>query len=69
MLRVIVVAAIVHTLMAALAPSERDALVSIYNATIGSGWINKAGWADYGTSSDPCDQSWLGVACLGTSPT
>jgi hypothetical protein len=42
--------------------------VELYVATNGSGWsAGKTGWQNYSTGSDPCDNSWSGVACLGSS--
>jgi hypothetical protein len=45
-------------------PSERDALIALYNATNGTGWTNNTGWvtgvAD--PTSDHC--TWFGVTCV-----
>jgi hypothetical protein len=49
-------------------PDQRAALVELYIATNGSTWSNgKAGWQNHATGSDPCDNSWSGVTCSGSS--
>jgi hypothetical protein len=52
--------------VAPTAPAQRAALVELYIATNGSGWSNRAGWQDYATASDPCDNGWSGVTCSGS---
>ncbi len=53
--------------MGAVAPAaadQRAALVELYIATNGSSWtVGRAGWQNYLTGSDPCDNSWTGVTC------
>ena len=39
---------------------EKAALVDIYHATNGEGWINSNGWLE----GDPCVDSWHGVRCF-----
>ena len=38
--------------------AQRNALISLYDATDGSNWNNNNGW---NTASDPC--TWFGVGC------
>jgi hypothetical protein len=55
--------------MGAVAPTvaaQRAALIDLYLATNGSGWTDKAGWQNYTSGSDPCDNIWSGVSCSGT---
>jgi hypothetical protein len=50
------------------APSQRAALVQMYIATTnGSAWSNRTGWENHGSGSDPCDNSWAGITCDGSS--
>lgn len=44
---------------AAVPSSQRDALIAIYDATGGPGWLNNAGWK--GAAGTECD--WFGVDC------
>jgi hypothetical protein len=53
--------------VAPTAPAQRAALVQLYIATNGSTWSDRAGWQNYATGSDPCDNSWSGVGCSGSS--
>jgi hypothetical protein len=53
--------------VAPTSPDQRAALVELYIATNGSTWSTKTGWQNYSTGSDPCDNSWVGVACSGSS--
>jgi hypothetical protein len=54
--------------VAPTAAAQRAALVELYIATSGSTWSSgKTGWQDYATGSDPCDNSWSGVTCSGSS--
>ncbi len=53
--------------VAPTAPAQRAALVELYIATNGSRWDDRRGWQDYSTGSDPCDNSWSGVGCSGSS--
>jgi hypothetical protein len=53
--------------VAPTAAAQRAALVDLYIATAGSTWSDKIGWANHATGSDPCDNSWSGVACSGSS--
>jgi hypothetical protein len=53
--------------VAPTAPDQRAALVELFIATNGSTWTSKTGWQDYATGSDPCDNSWSGVGCSGSS--
>jgi hypothetical protein len=55
--------------VAPTAAAQRAALVDLYIATNGStSWTSKAGWQNYGSGSDPCDNSWDGVhQCSGAS--
>jgi hypothetical protein len=53
--------------VAPTAADQRAALVELYIATNGSGWSGVTGWQNYGTGSDPCDNSWAGVTCSGSS--
>jgi hypothetical protein len=49
-------------------PDQRAALVELYIATNGSTWSrDKTGWQNHSTGSDPCDNSWSGVTCTGSS--
>ena len=41
-----------------LSESQKNSLVSLYDAAGGSSWTNK-----WDTSTDPCDALWFGVAC------
>ena len=58
-----------------LAQTDRDALISLYNATGGDSWSDKLGWKDAPTSADgfnedPCTEAvWYGVTCTGDSVT
>lgn len=52
--------------VAVTAAAQRAVLVDLYVATNGSGWSLNTGWVDYGSGSDPCDDSWTGVTCSGT---
>lgn len=45
-------------LCAALPPAEEAALVDLYQATNGVGWVDSTGWL---VDSDPC--TWFGVTC------
>ena len=55
--------------------TDRDALISLYNATGGDSWSDKSGWKDAptladGFNSDPCAEPvWFGVTCQGNSVT
>ena len=40
-------------------PTEREALVALYNGTDGGNWTNSTGWL---LSDNPCD--WFGVTCF-----
>jgi hypothetical protein len=51
--------AAVTPLHAAVAQSERNALIDLYNATQGSQWTNRAGWN--GAAGTEC--YWAGVTC------
>jgi hypothetical protein len=54
--------------VAPTAPGQRAALVELYIATNGSTWsTGKTGWQNHATGSDPCDNSWSGVTCSGSS--
>lgn len=53
--------------VAPTAAAQRAALVDLYLATNGSGWSTNTGWVDYGSGSDPCDDSWAGVTCSGSA--
>jgi hypothetical protein len=50
---------------ATTAPAQRAALVELHIATNGSGWINNTGWRDHSEGSDPCDDGWFGLTCVG----
>jgi hypothetical protein len=52
------------------APDQRAALVELYISTNGSTWSStgRTGWLNHATGSDPCDNSWAGVSCSGSSP-
>ncbi|MBE9548768.1 MAG: VCBS repeat-containing protein [Proteobacteria bacterium] len=53
------------TVLAAVPPSERSALVTLYNVTSGSGWTNHTNWLN----GDPCADDWYGVSCTpGENP-
>jgi hypothetical protein len=53
----------------AIDPLELAALVELYSATNGSGWVNNTGWGDYGIEpTDPCVDDWEGVTCSGSTP-
>ena len=41
--------------------SNRRALLELYNSTEGAGWVTT--WA---IDTDPCDDQWFGVNCLGS---
>ncbi len=51
------------------AQTDRDALISLYNATGGDSWSDKSGWKmaptlEDGFNDDPCVAPlWLGVTC------
>ena len=47
------------TLLAAIPPSEREALIALYDSTNGDGWNNNDGWK--GPSGTEC--TWYGVRC------
>ena len=47
------------TLEAAIPPSERAALIALYNSTQGPGWADDTGWL--GSEGTEC--SWFGVTC------
>ena len=51
---------------AVVASSELSALLDLYTATGGAGWIDSSQWTLIAT--DPCDDSWFGVACDGGVP-
>ncbi len=53
--------------VAPTAPDQRAALVDLYIATNGSTWKYNTGWSDYASGSDPCDNTWVGVGCSGSS--
>jgi hypothetical protein len=53
--------------VAPTAAVQRAALVELYIATNGSTWGDKNGWQNHATGSDPCDNSWSGVTCSGSS--
>ncbi|MFK8012443.1 MAG: leucine-rich repeat domain-containing protein [Marinicellaceae bacterium] len=38
---------------------EKDALITLYNATNGDNWTEKSNWLQ----GDPCDNSWYGITC------
>jgi len=44
---------------AVLPQSEKDALVSLYNATGGASWTDQANW----NTGDPWDNNWYGITC------
>ena len=53
------------------AQTDRDELISLYNATGGDSWSSNSGWKDSPTSADgfneePCTEPvWYGVTCTG----
>ena len=49
------------TAQAAIPQSEREALISLYNATNGDDWTNSDSWT--GAPGTECD--WHGVTCRG----
>ena len=55
--------------------TDRDALISLYNATGGDSWSDKSGWKDAptladGFNNDPCAEPlWFGVTCQEASVT
>eukprot|EP01033_Poteriospumella_lacustris_P006041 gene6041-4336_t len=54
-------------LFAALAPAQYEALQDLYISTGGSNWRwfeNGAQW-DFSSGSDPCEDSWEGIVCVG----
>ncbi len=53
--------------VAPTALNQRAALVELYIATDGSTWNDNIGWQNHATGSDPCDNSWSGVTCSGSS--
>ena len=53
-------------IVAALASSELNALMALYNGTDGAAWTMNNGWVDY-PLSDPCMNLWWGVSCGGAS--
>jgi hypothetical protein len=53
--------------VAPTAADQRDALVDLYIATNGNSWGQNAGWRDYASGSDPCDNTWNQVSCDGSS--
>jgi hypothetical protein len=61
------IAARMHSffVVASMAPDQRAALVDLYIATNGNTWIDKTGWRDHVSGSDPCDDAWFGVECEG----
>ena len=51
---------------AAIPTTERDALIALYNATNGAGWINRPNWRNAGDTdfNDPGTEcTWWGVVC------
>jgi hypothetical protein len=54
--------------VAPTAAAQRAALVDLFIATDGNAWTSgKTGWQDHAAGSDPCDNSWSGVTCSGSS--
>jgi hypothetical protein len=50
--------ALLHLCVSLVPPTERQALVDLYEATGGASWRNSTGWL----SGDPCD-GWFGIYC------
>lgn len=50
---------------AAVPPTQRNALVDLYNASNGPGWTDSSGWL----VGDPCDDGWFGISCDGGGTT
>ena len=44
---------------AVVPPSQRQALVDLYDATQGQHWQNRTHWL----IGDPCEDSWFGISC------
>ncbi len=44
-------------------PAECQALVDLFEATGGDGWLNRDGWLDFAAPDAPC--GWFGVRCAG----
>jgi hypothetical protein len=51
--------------VAPTAAAQRAALVELYIATNGNTWSDNNGWRNHTTGSDPCDNTWSGLTCLG----
>jgi len=52
---------IVASGLSAASPTERGALMVLYNSTDGANWSNYANWGN----GDPCTQNWYSVTCDG----
>ncbi len=52
-------------------PSERDALIALYNSTNGSAWLDNTNWRKPGDPSqfnDPgTEHTWFGITCNGSN--
>ena len=56
----------INLTQAAISQIERDALISLYNATAGDSWTNRTNWkteADFSAVGTEC--TWHGVSCSG----
>ena len=55
------------SILAGISPSERDALIAIYNNTNGDNWIDNSNWRKPGDPTqfnDPgTEHTWIGVTC------
>ena len=48
---------------AAVPQAELDSLLALYNSTDGENWTDDTNWL----IGDPCDNSWFGISCDGSS--
>jgi hypothetical protein len=64
----VVAALLLAVAVAPPSPQERDALVALFNSTMGTTWSpTVTGWPNYSTQPDPCNPRWTGVTCSPTN--